>query len=111
VARPGGSELGEDFELPSQGVADHEGFARLGRVGRVGPEVYEPERGCDGVWGPEGEEVEGQSEPSILVRIEHVEGGRGGSVAMVVVVVVVVRWAESEEGGWWSGGNEVCEVR
>jgi hypothetical protein len=26
-------------------------------------------------------------------------------------VVVVVRWAESEEGGWWSGGNEVCEVR
>ena len=110
MARPGGSELGEDFEFPSQGVANHEGFARLGRVGRVGPEVDEPARGGDGVWGPEGKEIEGESEPLILVRVEHVEGGRGGSVAMVVVVVVV-RWAESEEGGRLLGGNEVFEVR
>lgn len=78
-------------------------------MGRVGPEVDQPERGRDGVWGPEGEEVQGESEPLVLVRVKHVEGGRGGSVAMVVVVVV--RWAESEEGGGWLGGNEVYEAR
>lgn len=61
------------------------------------------------MWGPEGEEVEGESEPLVVVGIEHVEIVRARNVA--VVVVVVVRRAESKEGERWLCGDEVYEAR
>ena len=67
------------------------------------------------MWGPEGEEVEGESEPLVVVGIEHVEIVRARHVAVVVVVVVVmvvvVRRAESKEGERWLCGDEVYEAR
>ena len=63
------------------------------------------------MWGPEGEEVEGESEPLVVVGIEHVEIVRARHVAVVVVVMVVVRRAESKEGERWLCGDEVYEAR
>lgn len=67
------------------------------------------------MWGPEGEEVEGESEPLVVVGVgvEHMEIVRARNVAVVVVVVVmvVVRRAESKEGERWLCGDEVYEAR
>lgn len=61
------------------------------------------------MWGPEGEEVEGESEPFIVVGVEYEERRRrAGHVA--IVIVVVVRWTQSKEGERWSGGDEVYEA-
>lgn len=57
---------------------------------------------------PEGEEIEAESEPLILIGFEHVEAGRGGHVA--VIVVVVVRRSEGEEVEGGSVGDEVQEA-
>lgn len=37
------------------------------------------------MWGAEGEEIEVESEPSVLLGVEHVEAGRGGHVVVAVV--------------------------
>lgn len=65
------------------------------------------------MWGSEGEEVEGESEPLVVVGIKHVEIVRARHVAVVVmmVVVVVVRRTESKEGERWLCRDEVYEAR
>ena len=57
---------------------------------------------------PEGEEIEAESEPLILIGVEHVEARRAGHVA---VIVVVVRRSEGEEVEGGSGGDEFQEAR
>lgn len=68
------------------------------------------------MWGPEGEEVEGESEPLVVVGVgvEHMEIVRARNVAVVVVVVVMVVLVGPGDVGLRLGlliGNQVsCQV-
>lgn len=72
MTRPSRTQLRQNPETPGQRVTDDERFIRVGRVGRVSPEVNESERGSDRVGRPEGKEIEVELEPLVLVGIEHV---------------------------------------
>lgn len=111
VARPRRTQLGQDPELPGQGVADHQRLVRLRRVGRLAPEVDQPGRGRHRVRGPEGQEIEVEFQPLALVGIEDVETRVRGRVAVALAVAVVVRRPESEEVERGAGEDEIDEAR
>lgn len=111
VARPRRTQLGQDPELPGQGVADHQRLVRLGGVGRLAPEVDQPGRGRHRVRGAEGQEIEVEFQPLALVGIEDVETRVRGRVAVAVAVAVVVRRPESEEVERGAGEDEIDEAR
>lgn len=106
MTRPGRAELRQHLELASQGVTGHEGLARVNRVNRVAPEVDQPVGGSHGLRRAEREEVEVESEPSILVWIVHVDAGLR---VRRVAVSVVVRGAESEEVERRTRGDDLGE--
>uniref|UniRef100_A0A0A9GM28 Uncharacterized protein n=1 Tax=Arundo donax TaxID=35708 RepID=A0A0A9GM28_ARUDO len=114
VARPGGSERGQEAVGAGEGVADGERFGRVrgsggrgggrkgrrrGRCGGLDPEVKEGCGGGDGGEGLVGEEVgEGEAEPVAALGIEGVEAA----------AAIGARVAEEEEA---QGGEQREELR